>query len=281
MAESALSGQVNATEPNGTQAVFQPGARPQSFFARLQSFVTFLPESFAATACPTLLTATCASGNIAMTYSSCGFGSSSTVWTGGQNINFGGGCPNPISAISGYGGNKLTRTFTAGTTETTSAGVTTTLDTTTASTSGWDSSVTGVINGETATFAGTTGNRTLALGIHLHGVDASANVLFDETVSASAVTVTGTGTSRSIATGTGVVTVQHNQLKYSAAVSITTALAYGTSGCCHPSSGVLTTQLSGSRSGIETLTFTGGTCGAATYVDQSGNSSSISLTHCF
>jgi hypothetical protein len=278
--ESALSGALNSTEPGGTQASYLR-APARSFFARLSDLL--LPQSWASTACPTIVSqfSSCVSGSgtVTMTYSSCTFGSSATVWNGSQSISFSGGCPGSLT-LANLQGQTVTRAFGAGTTEQTSAGVKTTLDTTTASTSGWDSSVTGVGNGMTALFTASDGTRTLTiLGLHLHAVDSGGNTLFDHTVSSGGISVSGAGTSRTVPTG-ATFTVQHNVAKYTGKINVTTALTYGTAGCCHPTAGTLTTQLSGSESGIETLTFNS-TCGSATYTDPSGKSTSITLTHCY
>jgi hypothetical protein len=230
-----------------------------------------------------LATATCLSGDVTLSYSACSFGSSSTVWSGSQNIHFSGGCQ-PID-IANFNSIILTRTFGVGTTETTSAGVVTTLDTTTASTSGWDTSVTGVGNGINAAFRSTTGDRTLTIsGLHLRAVDqASGNLLFDQTVSSGGLGVTGTGTERSVALN-GIITVQHNSARFTGKTHITSALSYAMANCCHPSAGTMTTSLSGSRVGTEVLAFTGGStgrCGSANFTDAGGTISDITLTHCY
>lgn len=274
-AEAAIGGASGSTEPNGTQALNDSS---RSWWQRLATGL--LPDALASGACPTLVTGTCASGSYLLTYTTCTFGSASNVWNGSQTVAFSGSCPATPLQVSSFNAQLVTRTFGPGTTETTSAGTTTTLDTTTAQKSGWDPSVTGVGNGETAQFTDQTGGRTIKIpGLHTTGTNSSGATLFDHTITSSGVTMTGTGTSRAAPSGT--LTVQHNVAKYTAQVTITTPLAYTIAGCCHPSAGVLTAQLSGSKSGTETLTFNGGTCGAATYKDASGNSATFTLSHCY
>ena len=173
-----------------------------------------------------------------MTYSSCRFGAALAVWDGSQTLGFSGSCGTiSLAALSGQ---TLTRTFGSGTTETNLLGVVTTLDTTTAATSGWDSSVTGIGEGEQAVFtAATDGSRTLSiLGLHLHAISASGSTLFDHTVSSTGLTLSGAGIGRSISAGT--ITVQHNLAKFTAKAQITTTLTYGVTNCCHPGAGQIT-----------------------------------------
>jgi hypothetical protein len=96
-------------------------------------------------------------------------------------------------------------------------------------------------------------------------------------------TVTGTR-ALSTRTATGTVTIKHNRALYSASHSFPTTPAgdvvtWGSSSCCYPTSGKITSTLSGAVSGTTTLTFSA-TCGAATFVDTDGASSSLTLTRC-
>lgn len=286
IAESSLSGAVNSTEPNGTQA-FYMRLPTQSVFARVMSGLSPVQTSFASGLCPTLRSggaAACGasvSDTSVMNYSQCTFsGSSLTVWNGSQSVAFSPGCPS--ISLAGFAGTTLTRTFTAGTTEKTVLGISTTIDTANAPDSGWSATVG---RGEQAVFTGAgDGSRTLTiLGLHLHAVTANGTTLFDHTISSTAVTVTGAGVLRTASNGT--VTVQHNLAKYIAQAQITTPLSYSVASCCHPGSGVITSTLTGSVTGTETLTFTGastGTCGTATLQSSgSSSSSSVVLSHCF
>jgi hypothetical protein len=285
IAASAISGGANSTEPGGTQASYEAAPRRDRFWALLEQALSPVSSCYAAgNPCPTLAgphAAACSSGSVVMDYSSCTFGLSPTVWNGSQTVQFSSSCSSVT--LSALNGQTLTRTFGAGTTETTLLGVVTTFDTSAAAqTSGWDTSVTLAGVGETAAFTGSSGNRTLTiLGLHLTATY-KGKTLYDHTVSSSGITITGSGTGRTISSGT--VTVQHNLLHATAQASISTPLTYGIAACCHPDTGVIKTTLSGALTGTETLTFTGsqtGTCGSATLTDSSGNSSSVTLSHCF
>jgi hypothetical protein len=281
IAESSLSGAVNSTEPNGTQAFYTP-APARGALAEVLDALSPIHSSYASSSCPTIRTATCSGGTFTMLYSDCNFSGSLTSWNGSQTLVFSGGtCP--TVSLGGLANKILTRNFGAGTTETTVLGVKTVLDTTAASASGWDSSVS-VSEGETATFTGAgDGSRSLQiLGLHLHATTSGGTVLYDHTVSSTAATVTGAGLGRTISGGT--VTVQHNLAKYTAQAQITTPLSYSVASCCHPGSGMITTTLTGGVTGTETLTFTGGStssCGTATFVSSAGVTSNITLSHCF
>lgn len=291
IAESSLSGAANATEPSGTHASYRlnkpvpnPGIRTLELMIAALSPVQ---SSFAATSCPTIESSSlssCSSGLLTLNYSDCNFGLSLTVWNGTQTIDYSPSCPASLTQISDLSGHTITRTFGTGTTETTILGVATTLDTASASGSGWDSSISVTNGGEQSQYTDAGGDRTLSiLGLHLHAVSATGSVLYDHTVSTSSgIAITGHGITRAIASGT--VTVEHNLAKYTAQAQITTSLLYTRAACCHPDSGVITSTLTGSTQGTETLTFTGATtgkCGTATLVSASGTSTDITLSHCF
>jgi hypothetical protein len=96
-------------------------------------------------------------------------------------------------------------------------------------------------------------------------------------LTSSGLTTTGTraGGDRVISSGT--VTLYHNLAKYTATNSFN-SVTWGSSTCCYPTSGSVTTTFTGTKSGTGTMTFTS-TCGAATYVDSTG-SSNVTLTQC-
>lgn len=274
IAEGALSGGVNGTEPGGSSGAFYQ-VPTQSKLQMLASFLNPISSSIAGSACPTFKAGTCSSGNVTLTYDDCSFGSSAATWTGSQTITFAAGCPADLKLSTLMsGGLTLTRTFGTGTYEVNGAGEKTALDTTTAATSGYDSTVTVPGEGEQAIW-NSTGRTFQILGLHLTG---SINETYDHTISSSALNVTGSSTTRALSNGT--VTVQHNLAKYTAVVTISN-LTWGLANCCHPTSGSFSTAITGSVTGTETLTFSDTSCGAASLTTTSGATSAITLGHCF
>ncbi len=124
------------------------------------------------------------------------------------------------------------------------------------------------------------GTRTITInGTHKVAKTAGGVTLFEHYVrTPTPLTVTGTraGGNRTITGGT--ITVYHNLAKYQAALTFS-AVTWGSSTCCYPTSGSITGTLSGKLTGSTTLTFTS-TCGAATYVDTTGANASVTLTQC-
>lgn len=180
----------------------------------------------------------------------------------------------------------MTRTVGAGTTRLGLNGVTVSIDTATAS--GWDTSVTPQPSGGTTIiFSGGDGTRNVSIkGIHLvasktvkkKGKDTAITV-WDHTISSVAeepLSITKSGTERTITTGT--VVVQHNILLYTAKAAFSGVKFDPTTCGCLPTAGTITTQLSGSKTGTETLTITG--CGTATIQDSTGAKTDITLNHC-
>jgi len=100
---------------------------------------------------------------------------------------------------------------------------------------------------------------------------------FDHSITSSDLTVSGTraGGDR-IATGT--MTMYHNLAHYKA-VHTFNNVTWGTASCCYPTSGIISSVLTGSRAGTVTLTFNA-TCGQADFVDTDSTSSTVTLSQC-
>ena len=276
IAEGALSGGVNSTEPGGSSGASYR-LPVQSKMQEVARFLSPVSVSYAANSCPTFVGSTCTSGAMTLAYSSCTFAGSSALWSGTQTLTFaggagGGGCP-ATPFLTNMNGVTLGRTFGGGTSETTVAGEKTVLDTITAADSGY--SIKGLGEGEQAVWGAGSSRSFEILGLHLTG---SGVETYDHTISSTALAVTGFGANRALSGGT--ITVQHNLAKYTATVSIS-SLSWGLAGCCHPTSGTFTTTYSGSAAGQETLTFSNSSCGAATLVSTAGVTSAIALGHCF
>jgi hypothetical protein len=269
---SVVSGVANSTENSGSMSLNEIKRRPSAVdFVR----EVFKPsDAMAAVACPTVFTGTCSGSTMDLVYDNCMFGTSTATWNGTQRLTFGGGasCTNNISTLNA---GTVTRTFPVPTTRTSSLGVTVTIDTSGGS-SGWSTPVS--ITGAAVTFSNPgPWTRTINIGgVHLTGTW-GGKTLFDHTVSTgSNITVTGSGSSKQISGGS--IIVQHNLAKYVGTISITSPLTYGAF-CCVPTGGAVSTALSGSLSGNETMTF-GPSCGQATLTNSSGTQK-VSLSHCF
>ena len=244
-------------------------------------------SSFAATSCPTIESSSlssCSSGLLTLNYSDCNFGLSLTVWNGTQTIDYSPSCPASLTQISDLSGHTITRTFGTGTTETTILGVATTLDTASASGSGWDSSISVTNGGEQSQYTDAGGDRTPRFWDSTFTRSARLAVFFTITrfrppVASPSRAMASRAQSRAARSQSSTIPA-----KYTAQAQITTSLLYTRAACCHPDSGVITSTLTGSTQGTETLTFTGATtgkCGTATLVSASGTSTDITLSHCF
>jgi hypothetical protein len=101
--------------------------------------------------------------------------------------------------------------------------------------------------------------------------------LFDVSVrSLSPISVTGSLLRSSRVLNGGQLEVNHNLAEFSAVLTPNN-LRWSQS-CCHPTSGSLSVQYSGSRTGGATVNFLG--CGSAEVVNQDGQASSIQLSYC-
>lgn len=103
---------------------------------------------------------------------------------------------------------------------------------------------------------------------------------FDHYVTGS-VTISGKRSSGNRALTAGTITVYHNLLKYTATNTVA-GVTWGSSSCCYPTAGVISTTLTGSVTGTAALDFSQGatTCGNATYTNTGGTQSTVVLTHC-
>ena len=265
-AGSSLAGAAQSSESTGSMAALD-STYSSSLASKMNDSMFPIANASASSVCPGWIGSSCSSGVITMTYNSCSFANSAAVWNGSQIITFTSGS---CTLAPESGGVTFTRTVGSGTTRTSAGGTVLAIDTTTAS--GYATPVSG---GTTVVASG--GNRAITInGIHYVATGKSGKTLFDHTVSATGVTVVGPGPSRSITAGT--TTVQHNLAKYSAVATITSPLTFQAA-CCHPVGGSISSTLSGSKTGTETMTF-GPSCGSATLTSTDGTSSTITINHC-
>ena len=121
------------------------------------------------------------------------------------------------------------------------------------------------------------GTRTIVIhGRHEVKKNAKGTTQYDHFLTSTGLTVTGSraGTNRII---NGSITLFHNLAKFTA-VNTFNAVTYGDATCCYPTSGNITSVLSGSKTGTVTLTFSS-TCGASSFTE-SGVTSALTLDQC-
>jgi len=122
------------------------------------------------------------------------------------------------------------------------------------------------------------GTRTVVInGLHRVLRGPRGTRWFDHSITSSGLTVTGTHAAGT-RTVSGNMTVYHNIARYTA-TSTFNSVQWGSSSCCYPTSGSISTALAGAVAGTTTLTYSS-TCGQATFVDTSGASSTIELSYC-
>ena len=90
------------------------------------------------------------------------------------------------------------------------------------------------------------------LGLNIKGVGQNSKPIWDHTITSSALTLSINSGIKTISSGT--ITVQENLSNYTGSVVISSALVW-TAPCNFPTQGTVTTTLSGSLSGTETLVF--------------------------
>lgn len=134
--------------------------------------------------------------------------------------------------------------------------------------------------GTTIAYNGPGTTRTIAIGgIHRVLTGPRGTVWFDHSLETTTdLTVTGT---RALGTRTitaGAVKLYHNRAEYTATSTFdgTNQVKWGSSSCCYPTAGKITTVLTGSLTGSMSLEFTS-TCGSALFTDRDGSTSTVSL----
>lgn len=283
-----VGGAVAASDSSGKMA-FQGKSPPAKIWSLL------LKTSYAATTCPQLTTAsgsgcTNASNAVDLTYASCSHGTSLATWTGTLEVSLSSGAAISCGTFPSPSGTDLQRQFVSsagvpGTgSRTSSRGTVVTIDHQTANLGNFDNQTIaaniGTGYGTRVTFNGS-GSRT--------GVSLKQRVFvsggFDHSVVGS-ITLSESGTTR---TASGTVTVYHNKAKVVGTSTFSSVVYNNTS--CVPISGSITTAFAAganvSPTAIgsafvgksESITFNSD--GTGTFVDASGASSTVELTHCY
>jgi hypothetical protein len=124
----------------------------------------------------------------------------------------------------------------------------------------------------------TGGTRTVVIhGIHRTMTGPLGRSWFDHSITSSGLTITGTraGGNRVVS---GSSTLYHNLASYKA-VHTFNSVTWGNSSCCYPTSGSISSVLTGSKTGTLGLAFSS-TCGQATFTDTDASTSTVILTQC-
>ncbi len=125
------------------------------------------------------------------------------------------------------------------------------------------------------------GTRSVAInGLHRVMKGPAGKVHFDHFVRTSTnLSMTGTRLAGTRTIASGVVEVYHNLAKYTVSNSFS-SVVWADNTCCYPTSGTIASTFTGTGlTGNSTLTFTS-TCGEATFLDTTGATGTIQLTHC-
>jgi hypothetical protein len=214
----------------------------------------------------------CSSSSDTITFNGCTVAGGAVSVTGSSTEVFTGSgastCTVPVAT-----GNTVRRTS-SGVTLTLAIGAT--LLTDTAGGTAWDGTV---IPATGTLISNTAGTRTITIdGTHRKLTGPKGRTWFDHFVtSTGGLTVTGTRISPPRVV-TGSARLYHNLAKYTANNTFN-SVSWGSSSCCYPTAGSISSTFTGSKTGSTTLTFSN-TCGAATFVDTDGTSSSVTLTQC-
>ncbi len=117
------------------------------------------------------------------------------------------------------------------------------------------------------------------LGLHRQRFRGDGSKGFDHSVyTTSPVVTAGSRLSGNRSIQSGAIRVDHNRARYSATTNLS-GLVWDNS-CCHPVSGTLTFDLSGSVSGKFLINFGTNQCGLVDVTDQNGNKTQVELYTC-
>jgi hypothetical protein len=124
----------------------------------------------------------------------------------------------------------------------------------------------------------TGGTRTLTIdGIHRVLVGHHNKTLFDHTLTSSGLSVSGSrANGNRVVSGT--MTMFHNLALFKMTHTFNN-VTWGSASCCYPTSGSITSALTGSRTGTTTMTFSS-SCGAATFTDNDTIQTDVALSQC-
>lgn len=215
---------------------------------------------------------TCSSNVSTISWGGCTIGTATLAggWSEAWSSGF---CSDGNQPTALTNGTSVTRTSSTGQVLTFASGATLTTDTIAHTT--YDSTS---IPGTGITISNSSGTRTVVInGLHKVLVGPRGLKWFDHTLTSTGLTVNGTRlTGDRVVSGTSV--HYHNLAEYKATHTFNT-VTWGSSTCCYPTSGSVSSTLTGSRSGTVSLSFTAN-CGEANFTDTDATVSSVTLSQC-
>lgn len=214
---------------------------------------------------------TCSSNVDTIAWNNCTLGTA--LLSGGWSETWSAGfCANGNRPGALTNGNSVTRTS-SGQILTLASGATVTSSTT--AHTAYDGTA---IPGTGITVSMASGTRTIVInGLQKVMVGPYGRTWFNHSITSAGLSVSGTraGGNR-IVNGTS--TLFHNLAKYKATHTFN-AVTWGSSVCCYPTSGSISSTLTGSKTGNVSLTFTA-SCGDATFTDTDLKTASVRLSQC-
>ncbi|MBI3556048.1 MAG: hypothetical protein HY074_07280 [Deltaproteobacteria bacterium] len=279
---STLSGSV-ASVSGGNSAAFVQPQPLRSLYAIIEGWLTPFPQALATAACPRFTDSRCTSPELMESvYQKCQFigpdgNFTRATWDGAQLMRFSHGAK---CGQAPYTSGSVTRYFRPGTWRLAPNGVKITFDS--ENHKGWHHAVAG---GTTINFAAAGTHRLVINGMHYLGVKSHkthlnsdiTNATIDHTLSTLAPIETQLVDGYRVLIS-GTMQTQNNRDHSLGTSQITKPLTMSAS-CCHPIAGQITTELSGSKSGTEVLTFSN-QCSTADLTDTNGITRQILLSHC-
>lgn len=274
ISESAMAeaGQQSTSTEGATSPSFHSG---EALSADFHSMDYLDPQDAlkALAACTFSAARSTCSGNVStISWGGCTIGTAALTggWSEAWSAGF---CADGNSPTALTSGTSVTRTSSGGQVLTFASGATLTTDTIAHTTYDGTS-----IPGTGITISNSSGTRTVVInGLHKVLVGPKGRTWFNHTLTSTGLTVTGTrlGGNR-VVSGTSV--HYHNLAEYKA-THVFNTVTWGSSTCCYPTSGSVSSTLVGSRSGTVSLSFTS-TCGEANFTDTDASVSSVTLSQC-
>ncbi len=265
----SVAGSVGGTTEGGAVALMNQDME-QAFDVIESSANVSMQSVNPFAACSYTSNRSCAGANCTISWSSCTIGT--ITMTGGWSEAYSSsGCTSTFGT-----GCSVTRTTaaTTGSVATFSSGAT--LTTTSDSHQAYDGTT--VSGGQSA--SNSSGTRTITInGIHRVLKGPRGRTWFDHSIlTTTPITMTGSRSGGNRTISAGVLKIFHNRVSLTATNTFS-SVVWGSSSCCYPTSGTISTTFSGSTTGTASLAFTS-TCGTANFTDTNGSTSSVSLSYC-
>jgi hypothetical protein len=264
----SVAGGVGGTTEGGSVALLNENM--DQTFDVIESSTTIEQQSvnpFAA--CSYTSNRSCTGANCTIAWASCTIGTA-TMTGGWSEVYSSGACASTFATTC-----SVTRTSaTSGSVATFASGAT--LTTTSDSHQAYDGTT--VSGGQTST--NSSGTRSIAInGVRRVLKGPRGRTWFDHSIQTTTnLSMTGARSSGNRTISSGVLRIFHNRASFTATNTFS-SVVWGNSACCYPTSGTISTTLTGSTTGTTSLAFTS-TCGTANFTDTTGATSSVSLSYC-